>query len=365
MRHTPSLPAAGLLLALACLLPALSLSCASDDKNAPTMTRKIIDSGLDGAAGDNNPAVVSRTPLEVESLKRETAPPAEYVVGPLDVLGISVQSDPLMGGETAKFGSPVDSSRVDGAGFIQLPVVRQMKVSGLTLRQIQEKLEAAYKTKVNNPQVVVELMTPRSQSLYLVGQMSTTGVYFLERPTDVLQALALGHGVTATGNLRSARVLREGKIIPVDLYRLLEQGDFTQNIWLKPGDTIYVPEKVEPVVFMLGDVGKPGTVAMSNGHLTLLEAFSQAGGLIRIGSNLKQVHIIRSHSATRGELIVVNVERLLKGETLPLSLMPGDVVFVPRSGIGNWNDFLTEINPSLQAFSGAVQPFIFLRLLSK
>lgn len=365
MRHLFSFTLTGLLLAGFGLL---STGCASDDKNAPILTRRAIDAGLDGADANG---VLSRTPLEVKALEREKIPQAEYVVGQWDTLYIHVLSGQPDGGAQGALGTPVISSnggsgtRVDGAGFIQLPSVRRVQVAGLTLRQIQEKLEEAYKAQINNPQVVVELLTPRSQSLYLVGQFNNPGVLFMDRPTDVLQALAQGKGIATAGDLRSARLLRNGKLVAVDLYRLLQQGDFTQNVWLQPGDTIYVPDKTEQVVFVMGDVAKPGAVPMINGHLTLLEAFTGAGSLNRVGTDWKKVHIIRSHSATRGELIVVNTDRVLKGEALPISLQAGDVVYVPRSGIGKWDDVINELRPTVQLIGETMQPFVMLHVLSK
>ena len=175
----------------------------------------------------------------------------------------------------------------------------------------------------------------------------------------------MGKGLSPAGDLRSARLLRDGKIIAVDLYRLLQQGDFTQNVWLKPGDTIYIPDKSEQVVFVMGDVGRPGAVPMNNGHLTLLEAFSGAGSLNHVGTDWKKVSIIRSHSATRGELIVVDAERILNGETLPPSLQPGDVVFVPRSGLGKWDDMINELRPTLQIVGDTLQPFVQLHILNR
>ena len=366
MRHLLLSLTAGSLLAGAGFL---TLGCASGDKNAPIMTRKDITSGLGGAAPGQNDPILSRTPLEVKSLEREKAPQTEYVVGPWDTLYVNVLSG-QPDGITESLGTPmlaagVSGTRVDGAGFIQLPAVRRIEVAGLTLRQIQEKLETAYKAQLNSPQVVVELLSPRSQSLYLVGQFSAPGVHFMDRPTDVLQALALGKGLSPAGDLRSARLLRDGKIIAVDLYRLLQQGDFTQNVWLKPGDTIYIPDKSEQVVFVMGDVGRPGAVPMNNGHLTLLEAFSGAGSLNHVGTDWKKVSIIRSHSATRGELIVVDAERILNGETLPPSLQPGDVVFVPRSGLGKWDDMVNELRPTLQLAGDTLQPFVQLHILNR
>jgi polysaccharide export outer membrane protein len=63
--------------------------------------------------------------------------------------------------------------------------------------------------------------------------------------------------------------------------------------------------------------------------------------------------------------MVVDFDKILRGEAMPLFLQQGDIVFVPKSGLGNWNDAINEILPSLQAFSTLLQPFVSIKYLSE
>jgi polysaccharide export outer membrane protein len=54
----------------------------------------------------------------------------------------------------------------------------------------------------------------------------------------------------------------------------------------------------------------------------------------------------------------------MRGEAMAIPLAEGDVVFVPRSSLGNWNDAIGEILPSLQAVSALLQPFVNIKYLS-
>jgi len=60
---------------------------------------------------------------------------------------------------------------------------------------------------------------------------------------------------------------------------------------------------------------------------------------------------------------VVDLSRSLRGEALPFNLEEGDIIYVPRSGIGNWNQALSEMLPSLQAISAVLQPFVQIKFL--
>jgi polysaccharide export outer membrane protein len=308
--------------------------------------------------------VVERQSVEVDE-RVDTSPPfTDYTVGPGDVLFVNVSgksefSSSILPGQTALKGS-----RVDGNGKIHIPLVGSVYVSGRTVEQLQEELKKKYSHYIKDPWIIVEITEHKSKPLYLLGQFRNPGVYYIDRPTNVIQAIAYGNGLNPTANLRGARILRNKKLLPVDIYDLLMHGDMTQNIWLDAGDSIYAPDSKEQSVFILGLVGKPGQINMIHGKLTLLQALS-AAGFDEKTSYSSDIRIIRSHSPTKGELIVVDLDKILSGESGSFFLMEGDIVFVAHSGIGNWNKALNEILPSLQTVSAILQPFVQIKYLSQ
>jgi polysaccharide export outer membrane protein len=186
----------------------------------------------------------------------------------------------------------------------------------------------------------------------------------MDRPLNLLQGIALGSGYDASADLSAARLIREKRTMPVDIYDLLTNGDQRQNVWLKEGDTLYIPDNKNQLVFVFGAVKKGGPVAIPPGGLTLTQAIASAE-LRDTGYDLNYVRIIRSHSATRGELMVVDFEKILRGDALPLALRNGDIVYVPKSHLGSWNDAINEILPSLQAISALLQPFVSIKYLQQ
>jgi polysaccharide export outer membrane protein len=339
---------------LPALLCTLFLAACSSYSDLPPGTVKKIH--------DVSPILEKET-ITVSPLLAEERPGAEYRLGPSDVLYVNVNGRPEMGSPVLSGSGKVLGSRVDGRGMIHLPLVGSVEVAGLTIGEVQERLQERYARFLNNPWVVVEIAEYRSQPLYLLGQFRSAGAFYLERPMTLLQGLALGGGLTDAANLNSARLLRGGKTLPVDIRELIEGGDTRQDIWLKPGDTIFVPDDRNQNVFVFGAVTKPGPVPMPNGRLSLPQALAGAG-LGEIRGNLEYVRIIRSLSVTRGELLVVDVKETLKGDSLPFPLEEGDIVYVPRSAVGNWNEALKELLPTLQAFSAILQPFVQIEVLT-
>jgi polysaccharide export outer membrane protein len=80
---------------------------------------------------------------------------------------------------------------------------------------------------------------------------------------------------------------------------------------------------------------------------------------------VEHVRIIRSLTTTTGELLVVDVASIRRGETLSMQLVEGDVVYVPKSAFGTWNDAIAEILPSLTAVGAILNPFVQIKFLSE
>jgi polysaccharide biosynthesis/export protein len=288
----------------------------------------------------------------------------DYQVGIGDVLSVQVYARPDLstGLAASAGGGGSKGSRVDGSGSIHLPLVGRVTAAGLTVSAIRDNVEASLRKYVQEPSVVVEVAEYRSKPIYLMGQFRTPGVYYMDRPMTFLQGLTLGNGFDATANLRGVRLLRDRKIAPVDVYSLILDGRIEQNVWLRPGDTVFIPDNRTQNVFVFGAVNKPGPQPMAQGRMHILEAIASSDPRT-VGLDLKNVRIIRSLTTTSGELLVVDVEKIRRGETLPMQLIEGDVVYIPKNSFGTWNDIINEILPSLQAVSALLQPFVNIKFL--
>jgi polysaccharide export outer membrane protein len=308
-------------------------------------------------------AVTEQQVVSVPTLPVEPAPSPDYIIGPNDVLLINVNGKSEFTTQSTSGAGKVSGSRVDGSGSVQIPLAGSVPVAGSTVPQAQARIAEALRKYLKEPWVVVEVAEFRSHPYYLLGSFRNFGTAYMDRPLTLLQGIAQGGFDPSAANIRGARLIRNGAIQPVDVYDLLTRGDNSQNIWLKTGDTLYLPDNSTRLVFIFGAVKKPGPVPMPSGGLSLAQAIASAE-LRDTGYDFTRVRIIRSLSTTRGELLVVDFDKVLRGEALPLQLMEGDIVYVPRSNFGTWNDVLAEIVPSLQAVSAALQPFVNIKFLT-
>jgi len=251
----------------------------------------------------------------------------EYVVGVDDVLHIQVWDNKDLDQDV-----PV---RADGK--ISFPLAGEVQASGLTVPQLTNLLTAKLSKSVRNPNVSVIVKEMRSYRVHFVGEVGKPGVYPIQVGTPLLHAVTLAGGPAEGADLSAAYVVRGDKRILVDLRRLLQEGDLSQNIPLQTGDTVVVPkiaassnpqDVLERRVYILGKVQKPGVYALRQ-ELPILHAIFLAGGLVEPEANLSGVYVIRGK-----ERIAVDLRRLIQKGDLSQNVMirPEDTVVVPEGG---------------------------------
>ncbi|MEE4298332.1 MAG: sugar transferase [Pseudomonadales bacterium] len=298
-------------------------------------------------------ATVAVRDIEADDLPVESVEDA-YRLGTGDVLRINVFNEP---------GLERIEVTVDGAGEIQLPVLERVAVAGMTTAELQDVLKAGYADTFVEPWVVVQIAAARSRPVYLLGEFRAAGVHYMDRAMRLLQVLAAGQGLSENAWLRGARLIREDQVAAVNVHALLRGAAMDQNVWIRSGDTLYVPALTDQRVFTLGAVNSPGAQPVANHSMTLLEAISRAGDVRRAEALTRQVRVIRSFSPVSGQLVVVDLDRILRGEAPDFPLQPGDVVFVPNNTIGHWNDVIAAIRPTLSAFGAGLDPFVTIKAL--
>lgn len=300
-----------------------------------------------------------------------------YRVGPGDTLLVAVYGHPELSIAPYTAGTlSADNGRlaglaIDNDGTIQFPLIGSVPVSGKTTEELRAFLERELALYVKEPKVTVQVAFPGSIRYYLLGQFSEPGLKYSDRPLRLLEALSLGGSILLErASLRTSYVVRGGKRLPIDFRRLVLEGDLQQNIKLRAGDLILVPDKTSEQAFLFsgaaGSNARGGVVPFVNGRLTLLQALAQSGFGYRDDAQgrLSATYVIRSEG-DRGELFIVNADRILNGSAAAFELAPGDVIYVPPTAVTNWNEALAQILPSLQTISGLLTPFVQIKFLSE
>jgi polysaccharide export outer membrane protein len=182
------------------------------------------------AASRNDPAAATDKASPVPA----TTDPA-YVIGPEDILDISVWKEPDV--------SRVVPVRPDGR--ISLPLINDVQAAGLSPQQLAGSVSEKLKKYLNGPQVTVIVTGMNSQRVFVVGEVLRAGAFPMLPGMTVLQALSSAGGFSTFADVKKIHVvrLRNGKQIEIPFnYREVVKGDNSeQNVKLEPGDTIVVP----------------------------------------------------------------------------------------------------------------------------
>jgi polysaccharide export outer membrane protein len=257
----------------------------------------------------------------------------DYLIGIDDVLHVTVWGNKDL--------DMVMAVRPDGK--ISFPLAGEVKAAGLTVPQLSDTITEKLSASVKNPSVSVMVKEIKSYRVYLVGCIAKPGVHPIQAGTPLLQALTLGGGVTPGADstataprcrpaLAAAYVLRGNEKIPVDLRKLIQEGDLSQNIPVRTGDTIVVPETVtatsevgDSQIYLLGKFARPGVYPIKQ-DLPVLHALFLAGGMAP-GADPKKAFVVRGSTKTP-----VDLDRLIQEGDLSqnLTLRAGDTLTIPE-----------------------------------
>ena len=160
-----------------------------------------------------------------------------FTIGPEDVLGVLVWRDQEVSGDVT----------VRPDGMITLPLVRDVKAAGLTPGELADRIQEAVREFVTDASVTVVVRQMNSRRVFITGEVARPGAYSLGAPMTVMQLIAIAGGLTEFAEAKSISILRveagRTKTFPFNYKDVAQGKKAQQNIALKPGDTVVVPER--------------------------------------------------------------------------------------------------------------------------
>lgn len=176
------------------------------------------------------------------TLSRTDASAPGYIIGPGDGLDVYVHRAP----ELSATGLPV---RPDGR--ISLPLVPDIEAAGRTPSQLAREIETRLKRYVLEPNVTVMVRSfvgAPNQQIRVIGEATQPKTIPYREGMTLLDVMIDAHGLTryAAGNraeiIRRERPDAPPQVIRVRLSSLLRDGDMSQDIPMRPGDTLLIPQ---------------------------------------------------------------------------------------------------------------------------
>ena len=278
----------------------------------------------------------------------------EYKIGALDVLTIDLW---------VPEGVRRELVTVKPSGKISFNFVNNLNVVGLTPSMVEDELKRQLARYIIEPQVDVTVKEYKSKFVTVMGPGSDTaldrevggGIKYLTGRTKLLDVLAGGGMLAESADLKNIQIRRKdgSKVVKVDVYKAITQGDRSQDPVLDNEDLIFVPQlsKDSSRVYLFGEVNRPGSYAFSGPSMKLFDAISRAGGPTIFGRP-EETRVVRG-DITSPDVLSADVRALVEqgNQGQNLDLINGDLVYIPRSAVGSVKLFVDQIRPIFNLIS--------------
>jgi len=281
-----------------------------------------------------------------------------YTLGAGDRLKVDIFNVPEYSGEFL----------VLSDGSLNLPLVGSVQVQGLTFSQASDQIATVMSQYLRNPIVTLSLIGVRPVKVGIAGEVYSPGVYSMSLsgneevalPT-VTRVIDLAGGITQAADIRRIQIRRtrpsqsgSDRIITVDLWKLLQTADLSQDILLRDGDSIFIPTAADinleessilanasfagadsgPLkVAVVGEVKRPGPYTINNNSeqndVTITAAIQSAGGITE-QADIRNIQVRRLTKSGQEQIVDVDLWKLLQEGDVrqDLPLQEGDTIVI-------------------------------------
>jgi len=248
------------------------------------------------------------------------------------------------------------TTRIGPDGMVGIAFMGQVKLSGQTIAQGAECIREGLAPFVKNPVVSITVLDVQSETATIAGSCAKPGVYGISNSTRLADFYAMAgssanrlfNGVHVdVADLEHSIFVRRGELLPVDFIKAISKGDMLHNIRVRKGDYVFIAQRMESSVIICGEVKNPHKRLFEAG-MGLIETLTSAGWMK--DEHWSHVIIIRDGLA-HPKLYKVDVDGILAGKCRNILLKAGDIVYVPKDNISEYNVFVKKLMPTVQLFN--------------
>ena len=248
------------------------------------------------------------------------------------------------------------TTRIGPDGMVGIAFMGQVKLSGQTIAQGAESIREGLAPYVKNPVVSITIVNVQSETATIAGACSKPGVYGVSNATRLADFYAMAgssaerlfNGVEVdVADLEHSIFVRNGELLPVDFIKAINKGDTLHNIRVRKGDYVFIAQRMEASVIICGEVKNPHKRLFEAG-MGLVETLTAAGWMK--DTHWSHVIIIRD-GLSHPKLYKVDVDGILAGKCRNVSLKAGDIIYVPKDDLSEYNVFVNKLMPTAQLFN--------------
>jgi polysaccharide export outer membrane protein len=274
----------------------------------------------------------------IETLRKfEPAPDEEYTLGAGDEISIQFPGRPELASRNV----------IGPDGRITLPLAGPIKIADLTRDAAAKEISATLSTYYTNLSATVQVEKYGSNHVVVLGSVKNPGIVNFDQTPTLLEVLSRGGIETRPdGNVPEQCVIYRGdQVFWVDLQQLLVSGSPLADLRLRRNDVVFVPALSARMVTVMGQVQHAGQIPLRHDS-TLSSVLGEAGGLSDGAGGNPELQIV--HRSKGDKTQNIKFKDLLKPNGgMEISLYPGDIIYIPKSGLVKVGFVMQQLAPFL------------------
>ena len=249
---------------------------------------------------------------------------------------------------------------VDISGELNIEKIGVVRAEKKSLKELEKDVNEKFAEYYKSEKIILNFKKINN-NISVLGAVKSPGIMAIEGKVTLVEAVAKTGGIISEGEISDyfVRVTgSNGKSVVINLEDILYKGDFSKNIILKKGDTVYIFGKsgsVEKNIYVFGDVARTGEVEYK-GNISLLEAIIKAGGPTKYGK-MDKVFVIRTDSEDKVRVYGCELEKILNTKDSKMVYLENkDIVSIGKSMIGKVNGAIESVLPPLMLTNSVLSP---------
>ncbi|PUR01241.1 hypothetical protein DCL20_07090 [Acinetobacter schindleri] len=269
-----------------------------------------------------------------------------YSLSSGDILSIYLWAYPEISGNNS---DEKNGYQIDQQGYIQFPMIGRYKAAGKSLTQVNRELRSQLSRYLKTPDVIVRVLSYQGQRYSVQGNVMKGGQFYLsDQPVSVYTALGMAGGVNAQqGDNTSMTLVRQGRTYQLNAVELEKAGLSLHNLLIQPNDTLYVNNRENQKIYVMGESGKNQSLPLRDQGMSLSDVLGESLGLNPLSASRSKIYVVRSQAnAVHTEVYQMDLTSIADfGLANQFKMRSNDIVYVDASGLARWQRVVNQVIP--------------------
>lgn len=197
--------------------------------------------------------------------------------------------------------------------------------------------------------MIARVLSYQGQRYSVQGNVLKGGQFYLsDQPVSVYTALGMAGGVSAEqGDNASITLVRQGRSYSLNTVELEKAGLSLHNLLIQPNDTLYVNNRENQKIYVMGESGKNQSLPIRDQGMSLSDVLGESLGLNPLSASRSKVYIVRSQpNALHTEVYQMDLTSIADfGLANQFKMRSNDIVYVDASGLARWQRVVNQMIP--------------------